>query len=167
MSARQLYAFIWLFPLVFLIHDGEELLVIERWTLDNEQLLKSSLSFIGYESPLWTTPRFVVAVAILLALICWACWGATRPGAGAGGRRWVVIALAVLFLNVFTHTAQSIWIGGYTPGVITAIAVALPYTLYMGRRLLAAGWLRPIAAQGLLTAAVLLLLAGLAGRLIL
>ena len=44
--------------------------------------------------------------------------------------------LAVFLLHVFTHLAQSIVLRMYTPGVVTAVLIALPYSLYAFYRLL-------------------------------
>jgi hypothetical protein len=121
---------IWVFPLVFIIHDGEELILLEGWMREHQELLAERFGEIT-RSLMWTTPRFAVAMTIILAIIVWSCRKAARglpDGRGAGPYLTIV---AILFINVFTHTGQMIVLGTYTPGVGTAILVGLPYALYV------------------------------------
>ena len=46
--------------------------------------------------------------------------------------------LAIFFVYVFGHVGQSLFFRAYTPGVITAVLVVLPYSLYGFHRLFAA-----------------------------
>jgi len=45
------------------------------------------------------------------------------------------ICLSILLLHIFTHVVQPIIFRKYTPGVITAVVVVLPYSLYGFHRL--------------------------------
>lgn len=50
---------------------------------------------------------------------------------------WPYLAvLAVFLLHVFTHLAQTIVLKLFTPGVVTAVLIAFPYSLYAFYRLL-------------------------------
>jgi len=142
MLTGSLKRIIWLFPVVFLIHDTEELVFIESWLKNYGGALSEKVDFGGFllNKMVWTTPRFAIAVAVLFALICLVCYHATRPNATAKDRKWFVIAVTALFLNVFTHLAQAVLFQSYTPGVATAVAVILPYTLYVYGRLRKEGW---------------------------
>lgn len=44
--------------------------------------------------------------------------------------------LALFFAHVFTHIGQAVYLGKYTPGVITSIILVFPYCLYAYYRLL-------------------------------
>ncbi|PYI56379.1 HXXEE domain-containing protein [Paenibacillus flagellatus] len=160
---------VWLFPLVFLIHDTEELVLIESWLGTNGGALaaKLKLGFPGTHGVPWTTPRFAAAVAVLFTFICIVCRFAARPGASAKARGWFAATIAVLFVNVFTHTAQSLLLGRYTPGVTTALVVVLPYTLYTLDRLVRERWIAARYVRTLLLAAAALLAAGAVGALLL
>lgn len=133
---------IWLFPVVFLIHDGEEILTVERWGKAHLPALRARFGrrpLVGAvisRAADTNTARFTTTVACLLVAILVASYLGT-----VGQPLWFAAALAVFFVNVFTHAGQSVIYGGYTPGVITAVLVALPYSLYTYARLFAAGTL--------------------------
>ncbi|MCM3699347.1 HXXEE domain-containing protein [Paenibacillus macerans] len=57
------------------------------------------------------------------------------------GRFFMFLAFNTLFfLHVFTHLGQSLYLKRYTPGVVTAVLVVLPYTTYLFSRMLAEKW---------------------------
>jgi hypothetical protein len=121
---------IWLFPLVFIIHDGEELILLESWMRAHQELLAQRFGEFT-RSLMWTTPRFAVAMSILLAIILWSCRKAARGLTDGRGTGPYLTFVAILFINVFTHAGQTIILGTYSPGVGTAILVGLPYALYV------------------------------------
>lgn len=146
---------IWLLPIVFLIHDVEELILIESWWERNGGAVAEKLMMeIGV---IWTTPRFAFAVAVLLGVILYAC------AVSAKDRRLFLIVMTVMFLNVFTHAAQSLLLRMYTPGLGTALGFVLPYTLYSFKRLLREGWIRATDFRNMLVIAGIILLSGFAG----
>jgi hypothetical protein len=55
-------------------------------------------------------------------------------------------AVAALFLNALQHASQTLVIGKHTPGVVSALSVSLPYSVYALHRL---GKERLIAKGGL------------------
>jgi hypothetical protein len=132
----------WLFPVIFLIHDGEELLVMEQWLKEHQSVgygrIQQFLSTGFIENVSWTTSSFAIAMTMLFIIISLGSYLATRERRKLG---LFVIMLTIAYLNVFTHTAQTILIGGYTPGVVTAWIVLLPYTLFVYWRLNAANLL--------------------------
>jgi len=61
-------------------------------------------------------------------------------GASISGKRgfWLYAyasLLGGLFLHVFTHIGQALLVGGYVPGIFGALAVVIPGTLYIYKRL--------------------------------
>jgi uncharacterized protein with HXXEE motif len=85
----------------------------------------------------WRSPESAVATAALLALTIAGSaamlWAALGPPNGA--KRTAVRALAwVLLANVILpHLPMALILGGYTPGLITAVAVNLPLSLWVLR----------------------------------
>ncbi|MGE5672324.1 MAG: HXXEE domain-containing protein [Mycobacterium leprae] len=132
-----------LFLLVFVVHDAEEILTVQGWVGRNEALLAelsarnpAAARMVGAAAT--TTGQFSVAVVLIFIVLLLAVWLAhrsLRPGPAllpfAGG-------LMLMFLHVFTHAGSSLLLRTYTPGVITAVILALPYSLYAIRRLLRA-----------------------------
>lgn len=162
--ALSLRAVIWLFPIVFLVHDGEELWKLEGWMADRGDGTVNSLSGTWLDGLIakvaWTAPKFAVAMGILFVLICWACYGVTFGNRKPADRSWFVAALSIAFVNVFTHTAQAIAVGGYTPGVVTAWLVLLPYTAYALYRIYLEGWVGSRLIAGLAVLSVFFVAGG-------
>lgn len=131
---------LWLLPVVFIIHDGEELLTMPGWVVRHQREL-DQLARINetaadmVRSLPTTTSQVAVAVGFILLLFV-----AVTVGASISGKRgfWLYAyasLLGVLFLHVFTHIAQAILVGGYAPGVIGAVVAIIPGAIYLYRRL--------------------------------
>jgi hypothetical protein len=82
----------------------------------------------------------------------------------------VLLALqATMALNVLSHVGSTVMLGGYAPGVVTALAVNLPFSVYLLRRAAREHWVRPRdwpalgAAAVVIHGPVLLGVMGLAG----
>lgn len=144
-------AVFWLFPVAFLIHDLEEILTVERWIKTNKEALRKRLGgrrfahMILRRAEETTTARFSTIVACLFLAICAASYAAV-----SGSYIWFVAGLTVFLINVFTHIGRALIIGRYTPGVMTAIVVALPYSLFTYAHLFAADLITwPLVWRGL------------------
>jgi Protein of unknown function with HXXEE motif len=134
---------LWLLPLIFIIHDGEELLTMPGWIANHRQELErlAAMSDIAAEmirSLPTNTSQVAIAIGFILLLFV-----LVTAGASLSGRRgfWLYAyagLLGVLFLHVFTHIAQAILVGGYAPGVIGAVVAIIPGALYLYKRLFAA-----------------------------
>lgn len=116
---------IWLFPLVFLIHDLEEMVTMESFLRTHwNQLPIQPAVLRGL-----TTEEFSLGVALLLAIILMICHLADHQGG-----RWnklFTLMVWTLLANAFTHLLQSIYFIGYTPGLITAIGLVLPFSIWL------------------------------------
>lgn len=115
------------------------------WQNRHMDLIVSRLSpFIGEQTMMklmWTQPRFTMAVAVLFLFIFITCWRsvAVLRRNPAGPLPTMFVLLAGLYINVFTHTIQTLLLArAMTPGFLTAVLVVLPYTLMMFRRLVRA-----------------------------
>jgi len=136
---------IWMLLIVFVLHDLEEIIVVENWLIRHrERLARSIPAFLQktFQPMLsMSTAQFSVAVtcifavlsaAVLLTVLTWQA-GTYLP--------FFLVCLHVLFLHVFTHIGQSLLFRTYTPGVVTAVVLVLPYSVYTYYRLLAEGWI--------------------------
>lgn len=151
-----------LFPLTFLIHDGEEILTFERWMTANHArvaAMAAGTPLAGNVAAMasMTTAAFSGAVLALFFVILIATWLMLRS-LRRDRLNWTaapfLIMLAIYTLNIVTHLGQSLLLGGYTPGVVTAVLVMTPYASLLYHRLFQTSLLT--ARQLLLT-----LLAGL------
>ena len=122
---------IWAGPIAFLIHDAEEVATVERWLgLHAAQLPPVVQPLIGI-----TTRQFAAAVVLLLiGFILTAAHGARRAQRHLPSIPFLLVAGAFV-ANGVTHLAQAAYFRGYTPGVLSAIVVVLPYGVALGRSL--------------------------------
>ncbi|EIJ79870.1 hypothetical protein PB1_05877 [Bacillus methanolicus PB1] len=134
----ELKTVILLFPITFLIHDSEEIITMEKWVDSNIAYLYSvvpkRLQFV-IESVHLTTPQIAIAVFVEFIILFFATFMLLRSLCSGVWLIFFTALLTMLFINVFTHLGQCIAFRGYTPGVVTAVFVSLPYSLYLYYRL--------------------------------
>ncbi|CAM4295736.1 MAG: HXXEE domain-containing protein [Paenibacillus macerans] len=140
MDSISLQTLVWLFIVAFVIHDLEEIIWVEPWMKKNARRVAPAL-------PLRMRPAFEkmsrltssqFAVAVLMEFIIFIPFTYI---AAEKGRFFMFLAFNTLFfLHVFTHLGQSLYLRKYTPGVVTAVLVVLPYTVYLFSRLLGEKW---------------------------
>ena len=131
---------LWLMPIAFIIHDGEELLTIPDWIAGHRAELdyfaaRSETAAELIRSLPVTTKQAGFAIGSLLILFV-----VVTAGAAISGRRgfWLYsysALLGALSLHVLTHIAQAVYFAGYAPGVVSAVAVIIPSAVYIYRRL--------------------------------
>jgi hypothetical protein len=125
---------IWLVPSVFIIHDFEEIIMVENWLKNNEKdvLMIIPARFHDYFAKVFpkNTAGFSVAVLVeyigILAATIVAVTGNGNPMKLIG----TLAVVTILFLHCFTHIVQSVILKRYTPGVITAIVLLVPFSVY-------------------------------------
>lgn len=118
---------IWAGPLVFLVHDYEEILTVERWIQDNIHALPGIMRPLAASI---TTASFAASVVILAFAFVACSWHGTHA-LREGRTPWLALFCgASLFANAIGHIAQALVFGGYVPGVVTAVVVCIPFGLY-------------------------------------
>jgi Protein of unknown function with HXXEE motif len=98
---------------------------------------------------------FVIALCVAtvapFAIVTWA-W--LRRASRAA--RWTVLLVqAVVALNVLSHVAAATVFAGYTPGLVTALLVNLPFSVYLFRCAWVEHWDTPARLALLVPAAIL------------
>jgi hypothetical protein len=136
--------FVWLFPVIFMIHEFEEIFMVEAWAerykekiqrvwptkkpfgLDNAGPYLSATIGIG-----------IFAEFILMLLICLLCVIFQNYYA------WVGIFVGFLFHFFWPHLAVCIKFKGYVPGMITGAIIFIPsiWVLYQAISILQYGLL--------------------------
>ena len=111
-------------PLVFLVHDLEEIMQVGRMNAVGRDLrerlpepIRRPMSRLRY------TPGLMGAVVapLLVAQVGLTLWRRRSPRA----KRFLAFILAVRLLNGFTHMGESLALRRYVPGVATAPAVMI------------------------------------------
>jgi Protein of unknown function with HXXEE motif len=124
---------LWLIPIVLTLHNIEEALTMPRWVMANLPLIKENL-------PITIDLQFSPAQLLFSLLIATVVPVVATMVCINGERRSVKLHLlfllqAIVLLNVFIpHIAASIRMRQYNPGVVTAVCVNLPFSLYFFRR---------------------------------
>ena len=143
---------LWLGFAVILLHTLEEYVTMGAFLAAHRDAIPSPLRAM-------TGERFAVSLAIATLLFLVVTWAGVRSRPKGPS---VVLAIAlygVMAVNALQHAAVASWAGGYAPGIVTGLALVLPFAIYLVRRALQEGW---VAVKPLLfTAAVALLLAPL------
>jgi hypothetical protein len=124
----------WLVAGFALLHNLEEGLTMPGYaTVVRERLSSIAPTHLlaATEHLSWFYAGLLVATFVP-ALIVLAATSA-RPSRGAA---WAVVFVQSVFLvNVFVpHVPAAVMLGGYAPGVVTAVCINLPYSLYFMRR---------------------------------
>jgi hypothetical protein len=122
----------WLGPVAFLVHDAEEAAVLAPWLREHGRELPA---FVQPVFNAVTTRQFVVALGILAGGYAVAsAVGVWSVGRGERPLPWL-LATGAFVANGFTHVMQTAIFGGYTPGLVTALLVSLPYGWLAARAL--------------------------------
>lgn len=121
------------------VHDAEELATMSAWARKARPELEERLPYV----PGWVWDRLDVPqrqVNVAIGLMAGVMAVASARGAATGGRSPLFqTALAGFGLHGAIHLAQSAAVRRYTPGVLTAPVVVIPFSLWAWRRLKRAG----------------------------
>lgn len=139
----ELSHLIWLFLVVFMFHDFEEIVMVEGWVRAKKarirQVVPPSLMKLMAPSFSMTTAQFSVAVACIFAVLSAAVILTVTTLSVGTYLPFFLVCLHVMFLHVFMHIGHAVLLRTYTPGVVTAVALVLPYSIYTYFRLFEAG----------------------------
>ncbi|HEY3373640.1 MAG TPA: HXXEE domain-containing protein [Candidatus Aquicultor sp.] len=133
-TSLSITAILWLFPIAFLLHDSEEIAMVERFMRKNKGRITSKLPR-KMNALLETTfnvssSQFAIAVGFLLIIIIGATYlGVQSVKSGSISIFFLAVLLATL-AHVFIHVGQTIILRTYTLGVVSAIMITLPYSIY-------------------------------------
>ncbi|MNB65970.1 hypothetical protein D3C75_124330 [compost metagenome] len=138
-SVMEWPSLLWLFPVLFMFHDFEEILTVEEWAGRNREKVLGALPPFArkalHASLFCGTRRFALDVLYVYGCIV------VFTGMAAFFSFYLpfLAALSLFFLHAFTHIFQALYLKMYTPGVWTSILIVLPYSLYAFYRLISSG----------------------------
>ena len=118
----------WIYLIIaWSIHNLEELLTISKWFGLNE--MKFPLKFISVSIIQQSFPIGIIIVTVLLILIpilaIYNKWD----------NRILGIALGVVLINAIQHILTTIVFWNYSPGIITALLINFPLSIFIIRQL--------------------------------
>lgn len=116
---------LWIVPIFFMLHNMEEAPFMERWS----KRLPVKIH------PTVTTPQFVVAVIFLTAASFVVTFAGLARIPTPTGYLLILGMQAVMLVNaVVPHLATTLRFRLYSPGVITAVFITIPFSIYLFQR---------------------------------
>ncbi|MFK9090303.1 HXXEE domain-containing protein [Bacillus salipaludis] len=134
---------IWLFPVIFMFHDLEEIITVESFmTKYKNRVPKTFLARITFivKKKLGTkSAQLSITGAWILLIISFITFMTAHLPPIKENFILFTAVLNVFFLQGFSHIGQTIIFRGYTPGVTTALFIVIPYSLLAYYRLFELG----------------------------
>lgn len=141
-----------LIPAFLLLHNAEEAIALHYYLPQIAERLSRWHPGIIHPSYPQMLLALILATLIPLALVVWAM----RRPASSYALWFVVLVQAVVLVNVFSHLAAALFVmHGYSPGLLTAALINLPFSLYLFRRAVREQWLSQRALWATVPAAIL------------
>ena len=146
------YRLFWLVPALLAVHNAEEAVTFPDYLPRVPERLPEIWRSVGGA----ITPGQVWAALAVVTLIPFAlaAWASLRPDQAAPV--WLLLLVqATVLLNVVWHVSAAIVVfAGYAPGLVTAVCLNLPFSIYLFRRAAKEDWVSPRARWALLPSAV-------------
>jgi hypothetical protein len=131
-------------------HNAEEALTIPAWLPSRLHELETRF---GVRPPLTGSNLFYIGV--IVATIIPAIWVviASRSAPRSVGAYSILVLYGVCAANALVpHLLGAIMLGGYVPGVITAVALVIPFAIWLSRRAVIDSYASP---RGMMVALVI------------
>jgi hypothetical protein len=137
--SREFSMLVWAVPLTIILHNGEEALTMPRWVVENlfavAQQFSVHIPRVPTADDLYVALTMGTLVPLLIALIAYLSGPRTLPLYLLAGIQGIMLA------NAFVpHLIGSIILRRYTPGVITAVTVIIPFSIFWFRRIVQRGF---------------------------
>lgn len=133
---------IWIFPIVFILHDFEEIIMIEKWMNENSGIIQKKLPRKIADKAIkqfsMSTAQFAVAVLVIFLFVSSSTIMAHQfviQESLAYLYPFIIFTLT-FFLHAFTHIGQSIYLRSITPGAFTSVIIIIPYSFALYKTLL-------------------------------
>lgn len=149
---------LWLVPLLLTLHNLEEAV-----------FMKGFLGRFADRIPILPTVTYG-QLLLALAVVTLAPYAFAASGPLERRSRAFFLTLGtqmVVLLNVLAHVAVAVWARGYAPGLVTALLVNLPFSIFLFRRAWRGSWVTLRDLAWLVVAALLVHGPGLIGLMVL
>ncbi|MFZ2538734.1 MAG: HXXEE domain-containing protein [Oscillospiraceae bacterium] len=128
---------LWLATLLLVVHNVEEFMTMPPFISRHGQDLPTLIR----KATAMSSEQFSVALIIVtLFAFLFTFWGSNSEANGTG-MFLAITTQIILLINAVQHIIASIWLGIYTPGVLTAIILYLPLLSYLILRALKEGYI--------------------------
>ena len=145
---------LWLVPVFLAVHNAEEALFFPRYL--PLVLARLPTGWQAVAAPL-TTGQVWSALAVVTGVALAIAWWAHRHPDSRTALWLLLLIQSAVLLNAGWHVAAAVVLfGGYAPGLVTALILNLPFSIYLLRRATREHWLSRPAGWALVPGAVLL-----------
>lgn len=127
---KELFMIIWLFPILFMIHDFEEIIIIKAWQRKNKEYIENKLEKYVPFNFRASTASFSIGVAeefVIISIVTIISYLFNNYIV------WFGLFIA-FFLHLFFHVLMYIIFKRYVPGVVTSI-IFIPISCFMVYRI--------------------------------
>src|SRR4051812_3080780 len=150
---------VWLVPVLITVHNCEEALTMPAILASRNSAIPR---FLHGLLPAITYRQFLLALFITTAVPYGIAWFAKLDRDGSEAGMLLLLSVQVMMLvNVFAHLWMAISIRGYAPGLLTALALNFPFSIYFLSRAAKERWVSRKAWRFILPTGVLLHAIGL------
>ncbi|ULT59641.1 HXXEE domain-containing protein [Neobacillus drentensis] len=124
---------IWLFPIIFIFHDLEEIMTIESFMAAHKDK-NSKRNFVELTIRMRkksgsTAAQLAVSATWILLFISFTTVMTAHFSSNGRGFLLFTAILNLFVLQAFMHMVQTIMFRGYTPGILTSLFLLVPYCL--------------------------------------
>ena len=119
-------------PPLFLLHEAEEYRTALPWISDHASLVPNAIRSVLPQSPAF------IGIAGLIFLVVFAVAAVIAIRSQPESAAWIVFAVLIVarLENAVLHVIESLVLMQYSPGVLTAVLLVLPLSLYLFTSLL-------------------------------
>lgn len=142
-------------PVIYLAHDLEELATVRQWVAGHWDRLPPVIAdWIGTNTDL----THIYAIAITLIFVAMAAIAIAAASPRASRTMLLVFALTVTIRlgNALLHIGEAAFTRSYVPGLVTAVLLVVPYSIWLVLRLERAALVRHEAVHVLFISGLLL-----------
>lgn len=129
----DLKTLIWLFPIIFIFHDLEEIITIESSMAANKDKYPKT-NFVEMTLRMRkklgsTAAQLAVSATWILLIISFTAVTTAHFSSDRGGFLLFTAILNLFVLQATMHIVQSMMFRCYTPGILTSLFLLIPYCL--------------------------------------
>lgn len=134
---------LWMVPAIITVHNLEELAGMPAALLAMPGKIPAGIPVGILQFP--PSPVQFMLALLIVTVLPYIFASLTLAGERPGTRRLGILLLAgtqaVMLVNVFSHLGMARLLGGYAPGIVTALALNLPFSVLFFGSALRQGWL--------------------------
>jgi len=130
---------IWLLPVIFMFHALEEILTVESFMTKYKNIVPKTflakLTLIIRKKLGAKSAQHSIMITWTLLIISFITFMTAYRIPTVANFLLFIAALNIFFLQAFSHIGQTVIFRDYTPGIVTALFMVIPYSLLTYYRL--------------------------------